>query len=222
MKSKKKTKKKSKKKMANLSSKDWKREDYLQKGFLTVDDVLQKAGAGSRGGKVIGYTSSGKPIYENFNHSEHKNFTASEHYEASKAHGKIAMQHSEAGDKHKESHHWQQAGRHNMAENKIENQSKQKSSSTDSKHKTHMGSKEFYDKHKEALHKHFQNYSEENLSSSEAAQEAGHSEKRSQESDSTAHEEHADAKIGTYARYKKHLDDIHAAVGHHFKKIKKD
>lgn len=201
--------------MANLSSKDW-NGDFISRGFVTVDDVLEKAGVGSRGGKVIGHTASGKPIYDSASHQAHKNFTAPEHHEASNAHIEIAGKHEKAGDKGTGSHHWEQAMQHNFAENKIRKQSEQKPS-TDDSHKTHMGSKEFYEKHKEALHKHFQNYSEENLTSDEAAEEAGYSKRATEDADHTVHEDHADKKVGTYARYKKHLDVVHAAVGHHFK-----
>jgi hypothetical protein len=44
---------------------------------------------GSRGGKVIGHTRSGKAIYENHNHEGHKNFTHEDHNDASNAHSKI-------------------------------------------------------------------------------------------------------------------------------------
>lgn len=43
---------------------------------------LVKGGEGSKGGRVIGHTSSGKPVYDTFKHEEHKEFTAKEHDEA--------------------------------------------------------------------------------------------------------------------------------------------
>ncbi len=41
---------------------------------------------GSRGGKVIGHTTSGKPIYSKFGHESHAGFTPSDHKEASELH----------------------------------------------------------------------------------------------------------------------------------------
>lgn len=52
--------------------------------------VIRKAktGEGSRGGKVIGHTRSGKPIYSNANHADHKDFTKRDHEDAIFAHKK--------------------------------------------------------------------------------------------------------------------------------------
>jgi hypothetical protein len=44
------------------------------------------SGAGSRGGKVIGTTSSGKPVYANAKHPSHKSFSPNEHQEAVELH----------------------------------------------------------------------------------------------------------------------------------------
>ena len=43
-------------------------------------------GEGSRGGKIIGHPSSGKPIYMNHNHPTHKEFSSSDHRDAVKLH----------------------------------------------------------------------------------------------------------------------------------------
>lgn len=40
---------------------------------------------GSRGGKIIGRTSSGKPIYASASHGTHKGFSSKEHHEAPKS-----------------------------------------------------------------------------------------------------------------------------------------
>lgn len=48
---------------------------------------LEKSGEGSKGGNVIGHTSTGKPIYDKFSHVGHKDFTAGEHSEAATLHG---------------------------------------------------------------------------------------------------------------------------------------
>lgn len=44
-------------------------------------------GEGSRGGKVVGHTSDGKPIYQSHSHSGHKDFGAMDHFEAADRHG---------------------------------------------------------------------------------------------------------------------------------------
>lgn len=49
-------------------------------------DRLQKSGEGSRGGKIIGHTKSGKPIYDTHDHPSHSNFTSQDHEDAVEAH----------------------------------------------------------------------------------------------------------------------------------------
>ena len=79
--------------MSHLGEKDFtNRLDYIQAqkdlihkglyGGLPCEDVIMKGGEGSKGGKVIGHTKSGKPIYENAKHASHREFTSSEHKEA--------------------------------------------------------------------------------------------------------------------------------------------
>lgn len=51
------------------------------------------SGPGSRGGHVIGKTSSGKPIYASAYHREHGNFNSEEHKEAAAAHQSEAEKH---------------------------------------------------------------------------------------------------------------------------------
>ena len=55
---------------------------------LTITGLKVDAGGGegSRGGKVIGHTSSGKPIYLNPKHAAHGDFTKQEHTEAANTH----------------------------------------------------------------------------------------------------------------------------------------
>lgn len=50
------------------------------------NDIEKGSGEGSRGGKVIGHTKSGNPIYDTFDHSEHKNFTKEDHRDAADIH----------------------------------------------------------------------------------------------------------------------------------------
>ena len=55
----------------------------LQISGLKVD---AGGGPGSRGGKIIGHTKSGKPIYMSHKHPSHGDFTKQEHSEAAKLH----------------------------------------------------------------------------------------------------------------------------------------
>lgn len=57
-----------------------------------IDEHLEKAGEGSRGGHVIGHTKSGKPIYSHYSHPSHKTFTNDEHIEAANAHLNVMKQ----------------------------------------------------------------------------------------------------------------------------------
>ena len=49
-------------------------------------------GPGSRGGKVIGTTKSGKPIYDKPGHEAHAGFTGANHREASDLHGRLGRE----------------------------------------------------------------------------------------------------------------------------------
>ena len=66
--------------------------------FSPDEDVIEKAksGEGSHGGKIIGHTKSGKPIYQahHATHKEYKEFKAADHIDA-------AMAHQKEGDKFK-------------------------------------------------------------------------------------------------------------------------
>lgn len=68
------------------------RESNISKGFVStgLDDHLEKGlkGEGSRGGKIIGHTKSGKPIYNTANHLKHKDFSKEDHMEAAGIHHK--------------------------------------------------------------------------------------------------------------------------------------
>lgn len=48
---------------------------------------MDVGGEGSRGGKIIGHTSSGKPIYMNHKHPSHSSFSQQDHMEAATLHG---------------------------------------------------------------------------------------------------------------------------------------
>lgn len=68
-------------------------DQNLQKGMSVdeaIENVLNKSGGeGSRGGKVIGHTKSGKPIYDTFEHEGHKSFDKYDHSDAVKLHMKL-------------------------------------------------------------------------------------------------------------------------------------
>jgi len=48
----------------------------------SLDNLIKAGGPGSRGGKVVGHTQSGKPIYDSFNHSSHNDFSNADHADA--------------------------------------------------------------------------------------------------------------------------------------------
>lgn len=84
-----------------------------------TQDVLIKGGEGSRGGKVIGHTRSGKPIYDvnpkHTNHvsgregyhsdfeERHSSFTSEDHKDAADAHMKEFDRHGDEWQKHYDS-----------------------------------------------------------------------------------------------------------------------
>lgn len=65
--------------------------------------ILEKS-EGSRGGKVIGHTKSGKPIYESHEQSHTQHYTAEDHSDAVSAHMKEASRHSEKSQKYLENY----------------------------------------------------------------------------------------------------------------------
>jgi hypothetical protein len=70
------------------ASSPWDNQKSMKENF---DMIKAKSGPGSRGGKVIGTTRSGKPIYASGKST--KGFTASDHISASNAHEKAFDQH---------------------------------------------------------------------------------------------------------------------------------
>lgn len=69
-------------------------------GAYGLDIKKSKSGEGSKGGKVIGHTSSGKPIYENHDHPHHASFTAQDHKDAANTHAEASAKHSDKEDEH--------------------------------------------------------------------------------------------------------------------------
>lgn len=59
-------------------------------------------GAGSRGGHVIGKTSSGKPIYASHGHPEHAGFSSRDHDRAANLHANASFTHRQTHEKHLE------------------------------------------------------------------------------------------------------------------------
>ncbi len=57
---------------------------------MYLGPLNKSKGEGSRGGKVIGHTKSGKPIYDSHDHSSHKNFTKQDHKDAADIHHKLS------------------------------------------------------------------------------------------------------------------------------------
>lgn len=60
-----------------------------------VNSALAKSGEGSKGGKIIGHTKSGKPIYDSHGHAAHAGFAKPDHRDAAKMH----VHHQELMDK---------------------------------------------------------------------------------------------------------------------------
>lgn len=95
----------------------------IQKSDQDID--FEKGGEGSRGGKVIGHTKSGKPIYENHpaDHADYSNFTHHDHFDAYVAHTSSAEKHIDEDsedlspkntkhDKERHNHHTQTSYSH--------------------------------------------------------------------------------------------------------------
>lgn len=74
-----------------------------QKALLAevLEDMAKaaKTGEGSRGGKIIGHTKSGKPIYGEGNHGA-KGWSADDHMDAYHAHTEEGMKHGDSKRKH--------------------------------------------------------------------------------------------------------------------------
>ncbi len=72
---------------------------------------VDASGEGSRGGKIVGHTSGGKPIYGVHNHPEHDSFTREEHTEAAQLH-QAKMGELRGKDKGAMEHHKKQRNAH--------------------------------------------------------------------------------------------------------------
>jgi hypothetical protein len=93
----------------------YKEGDALVKAY---NDSIMKA-EGARGGKVIGHTKSGKPIYDSAKHEGHKNFSIAEHDDAIRIHeGEKQFLHP-MKDSSKIDHHKEQIQEHIGAKNHL-------------------------------------------------------------------------------------------------------
>ncbi len=108
-------------------------DEDLYNSSLTTIDELEKGGEGSKGGKVIGHTKSGKPIYRtdsstNWDHPEHKDFTAKDHKDAQNL---IQAEHDKKSDSDEPDNDelndlWNESGHHKNMFNKKTRDSKKK------------------------------------------------------------------------------------------------
>lgn len=86
--------------------------------FDSFEVTVDAHGEGSRGGKIIGHTTSGKPVYWSAGRNAHKSFSSGEHEEAQKMHefqAKKQTSRSKKGSITAEAlakHHSAQANRH--------------------------------------------------------------------------------------------------------------
>jgi len=99
----------------NLTDSEGNKVDSIEKA---VEIAFEKGGEGSRGGKVIGHTDSGKPIYEKANHPSHKSFNRGDHQDAHNLHQKLGKEAENKKDKEKEYFHFQQGSEHRKRSNK--------------------------------------------------------------------------------------------------------
>lgn len=76
-------------------------------------ELFGKKGEGSRGGRVIGHTKSGKAIYDKFGHASHAGFSSADHGDAVEAHaraGKAGGGSSTEALKHSDAQHGEKIG----------------------------------------------------------------------------------------------------------------
>jgi hypothetical protein len=70
-------------------------QDTFDKAIEQLDSLM-KGGEGSKGGHVIGHTSSGKPIYSNKKAHQYKDFNHRDHSDAAYLHSREASKHNGA------------------------------------------------------------------------------------------------------------------------------
>lgn len=108
--------------------------------YGVTDIQKSKTGEGSKGGKVIGHTSSGKAIYSKADHTTHTKFTKEDHEDAADLHSAIAYHYGRGQyDGEDKKHHRNQANEHASAAKHLfdkENEPIGKTKSGKSIHKT--------------------------------------------------------------------------------------
>lgn len=77
--------------------------------LLGLGEELSKAGEGSKGGKIIGHTRSGKPVYDHADHPSHDSFVGKDHADAANLHQQYGV-HSKDAERGK--HHEAQYKEH--------------------------------------------------------------------------------------------------------------
>lgn len=114
---------------------------------LEVSEELgeDRSTEGSRGGKVIGHTRSGKPIYDEHEHEGHADFSKADHNDAHKLHLKL----SDAADK-KHNLIGSKEGEHNFVQSVAHRESAKKTGKQSMSDFKDMSAKE----HKDAAEKH--------------------------------------------------------------------
>lgn len=99
-------------------------DEKVRDGALKeLTGLLQKAskGEGSKGGKVIGHTRSGKPIYDSHGHPDHKKFNQEDHYDAMRHHQFLA---DKEPDYRKREGHYAQSHEHYKTHDKMDRDAK--------------------------------------------------------------------------------------------------
>lgn len=124
------------------------------------EEGMAKSGEGSRGGKIIGHTKTGKPVYDSAGHSAHSDFTPQEHKQAAKISEKMSDEADKKagvmGSKEGEAH-WDRADAHRKAANKMEMDKKKMPKAPDKEKFSQMSMGEHYkeaEKHHEMSKKH--------------------------------------------------------------------
>jgi hypothetical protein len=144
------------------SSRDFLDHSLLSNYSGNPDEQILKSGAGSRGGKVVGHTKSGKPIYES-HHDSHSSFTHDDHMDAMKLHMKNAnyarserREKPSASDASFADHHEKMADHHRVAARKMRfgksmDEAEKSLSALDELNKSY-GSEYLKDNHSESFH----------------------------------------------------------------------
>ena len=97
-------------------------KSQIAQSYNNLEDCLEKGGEGSKGGKVIGHTKSGKPIYQqtariqgreriNKFSDQHKDYSKQDHEDAAELHSQLAKKHidqynGEVGQSEGDSRHY--------------------------------------------------------------------------------------------------------------------